>query len=273
MNFSGFAAKLTSAAKSVSEIVGEKAQSVASASKAAMQWMSPHIYDVYKNFQTSDSSLVCVLLGPSGAGKTELVCVFDDLEKSFFGLAGVMHASGLGGETKKQFSTSGALPIGNDKILMSDGVGKIELLARRFVGIREFLERIIKEKKGSVQDGRLSVLCVVVFDLRDDFNGVDLANRFRAELRLFRRTVVGAFDASDSISIAPNFLVVGSHLDEVADAKRRQEALSEMARNVFDREQLSADCPYKVVVGDLYSSEGRRDFLQAFFGAKEEMGV
>ena len=67
--------------------------------------------------------------------------------------------------------------------------------------------------------------------------------------------------------------MVGSHLDEVADAKRRQEALSEMARNVFDREQLSADCPYKVVVGDLYSSEGRRDFLQLFFGAKEEMGV
>ena len=156
---------------------------------------------------------------------------------------------------------------------MSDGVGKIELLAKRFVGIREFLERVIKEKRGHVQDGRLAVLCIVVFDLRDDFKGIDLENRFRAELRLFKRTVIGAFNASNPVSIAPNFLVVGSHLDEVSDSKRRQDALSEMARNVFDREQLSADCPYKVVVGDLHSSEGHRDFLQLFFGAKEEMGV
>ena len=226
----------------------------------------------HRREQTAEKSLLskrntthikCVTLGASGSGKSELLCVFSNADNMNSENARVQHAKPSCGETRCE------LKFGLGSISFTDGLGTVEAKSARLGQIERYINDLSKNFRG---DKQIDVLCFFMVDLSSGFSNPQTINLIKAELRIFKRKIIDrSYEGRrGNFTIAPRFIFVGTHLDKKTNDEDK--ALSGIIAKIMEQEGMAANYQYRIIVADIYSENGRKDFIEPFLCVKEEFG-
>ncbi len=230
-----------------------------------------------KQSSSKSAYMLSATLGMPGAGKTELLCFFDDFSQNLDGKgescrSGTSHSTLPAHEVVKSF----VLPrLSFDglccNLIVSDAPGIIDATDARFRQIGDFIEKSLASSALIMKEaGKIPFLCFYAVNLNEDLSDRQTQYTIRATWRLFKRRVIDRIYGRAKLRIQPKMIVVGTHLDEI---KRQAESAGEtdgaemkiselkaLVKMVAEKEGYSMHCPCHVIVADLYSADGRREF-------------
>lgn len=218
-----------------------------------------------------------VTLGASGAGKSELLCVFNEAaahleEKDDTAWSSQDHAPRSGPEIRKVFK----IPLSPStaaygKLMISDGSGAIETIDIRFRQIEKYVEDELSSNKPTGTDGdKIPFVCFIMVNLADDLAAQRMQYAMQAEWRLFKRRILDRTYGKAKLRLLPTLIVVGTHLDEITketdDENRglvdaKVTALNEIIRTVAEKEGIAMHYRYRTLVADFYTGIGRKEFI------------
>lgn len=233
-----------------------------------------------------------VIMGDSDSGKTELLCMLQDMERDPKGENELTHAT-----SSTPASESKEVEVLNQTIVFCDGPGAIKRKKSRLHYLLNGPVKTAHEKK----QGLVLLYTIDMEKLTNDDDREDACRKLFAEVGLFLKGLeqlcsTGQFVEAKYAEVSQDTLaavgskvfVIGTHMDKVSEkiqqklARKRNSAIEHEDLILKFHEQIALEravdegkmsvllspfmrsLNFKFVFGDIYNYTGRCEFLKAF---------